>query len=144
MWQPLWAPMTIASCHTAAILGPVVALNPVPQYTIARMATTGNCQSGTRVAKICCVLSLHLASVTILVLFGSLKITVLPNTSTKHRSLAPYLSLECEHLDLGFKTLTGIKSWKPPVLKRKQTLFMKFLIWAWTHAFQKKRSGFTQ
>ena len=75
-------------------------------------------------------LSLHLASVTILVLFGSLKFTVLPNTSTKRRSLAPYLSLECEHLDLGFKALTGIKPWKSPVLKGKQTLFMKFLIWA--------------
>ena len=76
MWQPLWAPMTIASCGqrgkysanvcgailiqtglrlTAAILGPVVALNPVSQCAVARMATTGNCQSGARVAKICCV-----------------------------------------------------------------------------------------
>ena len=39
------------SCH----LGPVVAPNPVSQCAIARMATTGNCQSGARVAKICCV-----------------------------------------------------------------------------------------
>ena len=75
-------------------------------------------------------LSLHLASVTILVLFGSLKTTKSPNMSTKHRSLARYSSLECKHLDLGFKALTGIKFWKPPVLKIKQTLFMKFLIWA--------------
>ena len=39
----------------AAILGPVVAPNPVSQCAIARMETTGNCQSGARVAKICCV-----------------------------------------------------------------------------------------
>ena len=52
MWQPLWAPMTIGSCGQS---GKHVALNPVSQCTIARMATTGNCQSGARVAKICCV-----------------------------------------------------------------------------------------
>ena len=72
--------------------------------------------------------------------FWKPKITVLPNTSTKHIniSLAPYLNLECEHLDLGFEALNGINFWKPPVLKIKQTLFMKFLIWELTR-FQKKK-----
>ena len=57
LWPKWQVPMCGAiliqtgSCH----LGPVVAPNPVSQCAISRMATTGNCQSGARVAKICCV-----------------------------------------------------------------------------------------
>ena len=66
LWPEWQMPMCRAiliqtgNCQTglrlaAAILGPVVAPNPVSQCAIARMATTGNCQSGATVAKICCV-----------------------------------------------------------------------------------------
>ena len=65
LWSEWQVPMCgviliqTGSCQTglrlaAAILGPVVAPNPVSQCAIARMATTSNCQSGARVAKICC------------------------------------------------------------------------------------------